>query len=146
MKNTEMCCLSCQLTTRPASGIPHLCLLETRSATSPGWPLPWSAFWDTSAKRCFSSSFLKWWTSSTHCLSSYTSSLVPDIGSPGNQPLSDSQFLCEIFSSDTRVKSNLFSLSPFCFSQMSLLMIGWIQTRATWGWATLNSKGRTCLN
>lgn len=87
-----------QLATSFVTGIPHLCLWETLSATLQGWPLQSSASWDTSAKQCCCSSFLKWLTFCIPCLSFSTSSPVPGTDSPGNLLLMDLKLVSDILS------------------------------------------------
>lgn len=59
-------------------------LLGTPSATLLAWPLLWWASWGTSAKQCCFFSSHKCSISSTHCLNSSMSFLVPAIGCQGN--------------------------------------------------------------
>lgn len=74
----------CQLTTYFVAGTPHPCLSETLSATLQGWRLLLSASWDTSAKQCCCSSFLKWLTLSTPFLNFFTLYPVHDTAYLGN--------------------------------------------------------------
>ena len=67
----------------PRAGTHPLCSWATPSATLRGWPLRWSASWDTLAKPCCSSSSPRWSTSSTPCRSCSILSRVPDTGFPG---------------------------------------------------------------
>lgn len=73
----------CSFALRTAGTHPK-CLLGTLSATLLAWPLLWWASWGTSAKQCCFFSSRKCSTSSTHCLNSSMSFLVPVTGCQGN--------------------------------------------------------------